>query len=261
MEQNKYLQEINRLTEAYREREQEQSFWGYKSWGILDINIEFSESQYKRSLLQTLRLQKFSYEQLQNAQVLEIGCGWGRNLQFFCELGVPSSHLTGIDIVEHNLQLAKKINPAIHYIKANAVEYNFQNKKFDIIIIHTVFSSILMPELHQKLMNVAVNLLSEQGALMIYDILPKYRTSATTGRDGKPLEYIRGVSPHVLVSQYYNQKNLNIKIDYLGLTPRWRNLFFIRPISNFSFYLANLMSLFKPANGYFTVSVRKVKKS
>lgn len=291
MDQNKYISEINRLKEAYRERDQDQDFWGYKSWGLLDPIIEFSEFQYKRCLLQALRDQNISYDKIQNLQVLDIGCGWGRNLQFFSEIGVPCANLTGIDIIEHNLELGRKINPTIHYINGNVIEHNFKEKKFDIIIIHTVFSSLLEPELHQKLLDVAINLLSAQGILVIYDILAKYKTSKTIGLNGKPLEYIRGVDPTSLTTRFLNQKHLKIKIDYLGLSPRWRNLIFVGPfrkilhkinfckrknpsvitskiapnripnyISNCRLYIANLCSLFKPTNGYFAITVRKVEK-
>lgn len=288
MNQNKYAHEIDRLKEAYRERDQNNEFWGYKSWGMLDPIVEFSEFQYKKSLLHALRAQNISYEQMQSLQVLEIGCGWGRNLHFFSEIGVPCSNLTGIDIIEHNLQLARKINPLIQYINGNAVEYNFNEKKFDIIIAHTVFSSILEPELHQKIIEVAINLLSHQGLFLIYDILPEYKTSATESRDGKPLEYIRGVHPEKLIAQFLDKKSLIIHIERMGLTPRWRSFIFVgffqlllkklnslikkiipkinytkvpyRHISNCRFYLANICSLFKPFNGYFVITVRKGEK-
>lgn len=75
--------------------------------------------------------------------ILEVGCGFGRNIKFLIENGVEPSSITGVDISENMIKLAKD------YIKNHKVKlfvfdlFNLDmNKKFDFVFTHGVLMHI-----------------------------------------------------------------------------------------------------------------------
>lgn len=76
--------------------------------------------------------------------ILEIGCGFGRNIKFLIENGIEPNKITGIDIS------SKMIKNARIYIQSNKVKLQvadvlslpFKNREFDLVLVHGVFMHV-----------------------------------------------------------------------------------------------------------------------
>jgi len=75
--------------------------------------------------------------------LLEVGCGTGRNLEFFSELGLD---VTGIDSSKPMLQMAaKRLGPGAGLLLGEANRLAFDNNSFDIVAIITVLEFLPDP--------------------------------------------------------------------------------------------------------------------
>lgn len=76
--------------------------------------------------------------------ILEVGCGFGRNICFLIENDVNPAIITGVDISPKMIRQAKKYinNSHVHLQVAPAENLPFKDKTFDATIIHGVFMHI-----------------------------------------------------------------------------------------------------------------------
>lgn len=76
---------------------------------------------------------------LRGRKVLDLGCGFGEHCKYFMEAG--ADHVTGIDISEKMLAVAKKENahPKITYIHMPMEDIARLNGKFDVVVSSLAF--------------------------------------------------------------------------------------------------------------------------
>lgn len=76
--------------------------------------------------------------------ILEVGCGFGRNIKFLIENGIDASKITGCDISPKMIKKAKDYvsNNKVILIVSDAKRLPFDNKLFDLVIIHGLFMHI-----------------------------------------------------------------------------------------------------------------------
>ncbi|MEE9524980.1 MAG: class I SAM-dependent methyltransferase [Candidatus Woesearchaeota archaeon] len=65
-----------------------------------------------------------------NAKILDVGCGPGRDAKLFSEKGF---NVTGIDLSESMLRIAKKIAPKAKFKIMDLRKLDFEDKSFDVI--------------------------------------------------------------------------------------------------------------------------------
>ena len=77
------------------------------------------------------------------ATILELGCGFGRNVKYLIDNGVPPSTITGVDISPKMIKLAKRFvkNKKVKLIVASVEGYS-PHKKFDFVFTHGVLMHI-----------------------------------------------------------------------------------------------------------------------
>ncbi len=76
--------------------------------------------------------------------ILEVGCGFGRNIKFLMDSGYPPKQITGIDISSNMIIKAKK------YVKTKEVEFKtasvlnipFKDSQFDMTLSHGVLMHV-----------------------------------------------------------------------------------------------------------------------
>jgi trans-aconitate 2-methyltransferase len=100
--------------------------------------------------------------------VLEIGCGIGT----FTSLLIPfikKGKILSLDISPKSIDLAKEAHTSQHvrFIAADAVDFDFQQQKFDVIILPDVLEHIPI-ELHAKLFGKLEQLLTKDGFIYIH---------------------------------------------------------------------------------------------
>lgn len=77
-------------------------------------------------------------------RILEVGCGFGRNIKFLLESGIDSDKIEGSDISQSMIKLAKKyINEKNIKLKvAEISNLPYKNKEFDLVLVHGVFMHV-----------------------------------------------------------------------------------------------------------------------
>lgn len=100
--------------------------------------------------------------------VLDLGCGYGENCAEFKRLG--ASKVVGIDISEKMLEIAKKENTRIEFIKADISDLSCVDERFDVVFsslaVHYIkdFDSFVAG-VNRKLVNGGVFIFSQEHPL------------------------------------------------------------------------------------------------
>ncbi|HLC77767.1 MAG TPA: class I SAM-dependent methyltransferase [Candidatus Nanoarchaeia archaeon] len=130
--------------------------------------VLFSKKIDKANLdLRDYLLDKFSkYVNLDNCELLEVGCGNGR---FASLLGPKIKSYSGIEPDKEYLRIAKETTPRnvnAKYYHGKAEDISITNKKFDVILY--AFSWHFIKDF-DKAINEAKRLLKKEGIIVIYE--------------------------------------------------------------------------------------------
>ncbi|OGH20046.1 MAG: hypothetical protein A3D74_03945 [Candidatus Levybacteria bacterium RIFCSPHIGHO2_02_FULL_37_13] len=102
--------------------------------------------------------------------LLDIGCGTGRMVKYFNDLGFKA---LGCDIYDDALKAARKINKKNSIVRASAVKLPFKKNAFDMIISISVIEH-LTPKEAEKFIKEAERVLKPGG--FIFLVTPNYST-------------------------------------------------------------------------------------
>lgn len=115
-------------------------------------------------------LVRFNLTQVKEKKLLEIGCGFGKNLLQFIKLGFDPGNLVGNDLLIERIDSAREILPAkLTLIEGDALKLNFKNEVFDIVYQSMVFSSILDNNFQKKLAEKMWSWVKPGGGILWYD--------------------------------------------------------------------------------------------
>jgi ubiquinone/menaquinone biosynthesis C-methylase UbiE len=157
--------ELRRIREFYRRRERTVSAERYSN---LDPAYLFQWTSLKEQASQLLA-EKIAIP-LSECRILDVGCGDGRWLNAFVELGAEPRNLLGIDLLSERINAAKQNCPSQIALHCNdASKLPFANVSFDILISFTVFSSILDSGLRISVADEMFRVLRPGGLILWYD--------------------------------------------------------------------------------------------
>jgi SAM-dependent methyltransferase len=156
------MAEERRIRAAY-ERRQEGDRYSWFQPGHL-FNMQQREQE-------TLRLlQRCGCADLASKTILEVGCGNG---YWLCELikwGARPENLTGIDLLADRVALARRLcAPGVRIECASAAQLPFTDRRFDLVLQSTVFTSILDKRLKQRVAAEMKRVLKDKGIILWYD--------------------------------------------------------------------------------------------
>ena len=104
-------------------------------------------------------------------EVLDFGCGNGRSSRLYIDLGLQPSQITGIDVREGSVELAKKLNTSVKFALYDGVNIPSNDKPFNWVNLATVVSSIKDPEHRKKLAEKIWDILPVGGYLIYFDLI------------------------------------------------------------------------------------------
>jgi glycosyltransferase involved in cell wall biosynthesis/SAM-dependent methyltransferase len=107
---------------------------------------------------------------LPHCRILDVGCGSGAVLDWFHQLGVPASHLFGVDLVPSRIEAARNAYPGYTFQVGNAERLDFPSRWFDLVAVFTVFSSVLDRNMAENLAETIGRVLAPDGAVVWYDM-------------------------------------------------------------------------------------------
>ena len=103
------------------------------------------------------------------AQILDVGCGYGRTLN---ELYLSDfTNLSGIDISKKMIARGSKLYPHLNFIKHENSSIPFADKSFDAVILLAVLTCIIDDTEQEKLMSEVHRVLRDDGVIYINDFL------------------------------------------------------------------------------------------
>lgn len=123
----------------------------------------------ERSLAIHSLLAECSLLPLAGRWVLEVGCGSGGVLASLRDLGASPSHLHGIDLLPDRVTRASMSYPGIAFQVSNAEALPFPDGRFDLVVLFTVFSSILDPTMAGNVAGEVLRVLRPGSAVLWYD--------------------------------------------------------------------------------------------
>jgi SAM-dependent methyltransferase len=107
---------------------------------------------------------------LAGLDILDFGCGSGWDLLELLALGAAAERLVGVDLLASRLARARRMLPAAALCRANGNALPHRDAAFDLIVQHTVFSSIL-DDAHRRLVAAELGrVLRPGGSLLWYDL-------------------------------------------------------------------------------------------
>jgi ubiquinone/menaquinone biosynthesis C-methylase UbiE len=163
--QNCSDEEFGALSEAYERREHTVPADRYsrlKSDSLLRIQ------ELERRILQLLGGKGIS--ELSQKRILEVGCGNGAWLRFLIQTGASPENLFGVDLLSHRIQDARRKCPEGITLRCeDASQLSFVDESFDLLLVMTVFTSILNDHLRGLLAREMLRVLRRGGSILWYD--------------------------------------------------------------------------------------------
>lgn len=106
---------------------------------------------------------------LGDRRILEVGCGYGGVLAEMLEWGAQPGNLYGVDLVPGRVEAARQRYPQFNFYCANAEELAWDDGAFDMVLLFTVFSSILDNKMACSVAREVKRVLRPGGCILWYD--------------------------------------------------------------------------------------------
>jgi ubiquinone/menaquinone biosynthesis C-methylase UbiE len=149
---------------------------------------------------------------LSEMRILDVGCGGGGMLRDFIQWGAQPENIAGIDIRPNSIAEARRRVPsAVRLCEENAASLSWPDASFDMVLQSTVFTSILNPEMRQRVANEMLRVLTPNGIVLWYDFLVNNPRNPD----------VRGVKKREIMELF---PNCRIKLRRITLAPpigRW----------------------------------------
>lgn len=116
---------------------------------------KFIQDEWQRSIHPQHMWMLKKVKQTKPKTILEVGCGFGRNIKFLLENNIKSQ-ITGVDISPKMIELAKKYvgKDKVKLLVADAKELPFADREFDAVLVHGVFMHVKPEDIQETIREV-----------------------------------------------------------------------------------------------------------
>jgi SAM-dependent methyltransferase len=117
-------------------------------------------------------LARFDLAAIKTMKVLEIGCGEGNNILQFLRWGFLPENVKGNELMPNRCAQARhRLPAAVEIIEMDALGLRLSEGSFDIVLVSTVFTSILDEPFRAQLAKKIWSLVRPTGAVLWYDFI------------------------------------------------------------------------------------------
>ncbi len=118
-----------------------------------------------------LELELRRLELMPDAQhrLLDVGCGAGALLGRLRDRGAPEGSLAGVDLLDERVAAGRERFPGIDLQVADARALPLADGAVDVVVLSTVLSSILDPQIREQVARECLRVLRPGGAVLCYD--------------------------------------------------------------------------------------------
>jgi SAM-dependent methyltransferase len=157
----------------------------YEDRGLYDTDwaaFDEAEAAYRSRQALTLAtlMREAGFRDLRALRILDVGCGRGRQVRGFVDMGADPADIQGIDVHEPSLAVARSLAPQLTFSLFDGCTIPTPADSFDLVTQHVVFSSIALPELRRHLAGEMVRVLRPGGYVFWWDTLRLSRFADAT---------------------------------------------------------------------------------
>ena len=136
-------------------------------YSMLNPDVWMTLQERQRAVLRRLAAQGLDPS---SVRLLEVGCGEGGNLLELLRMGFAPEQLSGIELIEDRLNVARdRLPQALRLHSGDALAVALPSDSQDIVFVSTVFSSILDKATQHALAAAMWRWLRPGGAVLWYD--------------------------------------------------------------------------------------------
>ena len=180
------------ITERYARRAT-----GDGRYSFLRPDVCLGVQERQRVMLQLLR--QHSAPDLPALRLLEVGCGTGGNLLEFLRMGCSPEHLAGIELLpDRHAQARHVLPPAVRLYEGDALLADVPPASQDVVLVSTVFSSVLDAAFQQRLADALWRWVRPGGAVLWYDFT--YNNPNNPDVRGVPLRRVKELFPQATIT-------------------------------------------------------------
>ena len=180
------------ITERYARR-----VTGDARYSFLRPDVCLGVQERQRVMLQLLR--QHAAPDLPRLRLLEVGSGTGGNLLEFLRMGCSPEHLSGIELLPDRHAQARHVLPAaVHLYEGDALLADVPHASQDVVLVSTVFSSVLDPAFQQSLAEALWRWVRPGGAVLWYDFT--FNNPNNPDVRGVPLRRVKELFPQAHIT-------------------------------------------------------------
>ena len=175
--------EVDRIRETYSYRDHDlkiQAMWAPFAEG----EVLHRTQQYW--MLATL-FRSINRFDLSGLKILDVGCGNGRVLRSFLDMGASAKDLSGVDVHAEAIERARLISPELDLRVSNGIDLEFSDVTYDVVTQFVVFSSIFSSDLRVRLAAEILRVVKIGGYIFWWDIDKTVQPDSPSVLDPKEL--------------------------------------------------------------------------
>lgn len=131
---------------------------------------------------------------LKHMNILEIGCGTGSNILDLINLGAQPHCITVNDLLPERItQASQRLPQAVRIMEGDITMLTFPDSTFHLILLFTVFSSLLDNSFQEKVADLAWSWLQPGGFIVCYDFC--YNNPSNPDVQAVPFSRVRSLFP------------------------------------------------------------------
>jgi SAM-dependent methyltransferase len=152
--------ELRRIRSTFEERDA-------RAGSPADVALEVAVRARSEGAMTLLREE--GLDRLGELLILDLGCGRGGEIQRLVGRGARPDRIVGVDLLHPRARAAAAAAPGAAFVVADAGRLPFDPGRFDLVLLYTVLSSILDPDLRVRVGRELARALRPGGAVLWYD--------------------------------------------------------------------------------------------